>query len=91
MRGAMAFAALRGEIAAFDAWTLGPRFETPMLFLQGDEDLYTPTAEVERYAATLEAPSVRLELIRGGGHSAVFMRAAFLGALNALVRPLASR
>ncbi len=88
-RAAAAFAALRGEIAAFDAWALGPEFEVPMLFLQGDQDLYTPTAEVADYAATLQAPHVELALIAGGGHSAVFMREAFLEALRAHVRPLA--
>jgi pimeloyl-ACP methyl ester carboxylesterase len=88
MRGALAYAALRGEIGAFDAWALGPRFAVPMVFLQGDADLYTPIAEVEAYAAALQAPSVRLELIAGGGHSAVFMRGAFLDALLRWVGPL---
>ena len=84
-RAAMAFAALRDEIAAFDAWSLGLTFEVPMVFLQGDQDLYTPTAEVANYVAVLQAPSVRLELIAGGGHSAVFMRDAFLQALLAWI------
>jgi pimeloyl-ACP methyl ester carboxylesterase len=88
MRAAMAFAALRDEIAAFDAWSLGLTLEVPMVFLQGDQDLYTPTAEVANYVAVLQAPSVRLELIAGGGHSAVFMRDAFLEALLAWIRPL---
>ena len=88
MRGAMAYAALRAEIAAFDAWAMGLEFDVPMVFLQGDLDLYTPTAEVEAYAAALRAPSVRLELVAGGGHSAVFMRDAFLGSLLRHVRPL---
>ena len=87
-RGAAAFAALRSEVAAFDAWALGLRFEVPMVFLQGDQDLYTPTAVVAEYVAALEAPSVRLELVAGGGHSAVFMREAFLAALRGYVRPL---
>jgi pimeloyl-ACP methyl ester carboxylesterase len=59
-----------------------------MVFLQGDEDFYTATAEVADYAAALQAPSVRLELIAGGGHSAVFMREAFLAALRTHVLPL---
>ena len=59
-----------------------------MIFLQGDEDHYTPTAEVAAYAAALQAPEVRLGLIAGGGHSAVFMREAFLAALITHVRPL---
>ncbi len=88
-RGAAAYADLRGEIAAFDAWALGLAFAVPMLFLQGDQDHYTPTAEVADYAAALQAPSVRLEMIEGGGHSAVFMRDAFLNALRRYARPLA--
>jgi pimeloyl-ACP methyl ester carboxylesterase len=87
-RGAAAYAALRGEIAAFDAWRLGVKSAVPMIFLQGDQDRYTPTAEVAGYAAAVQAPSVRLELIEGGGHSAVFMRDAFLDALRQHVRPL---
>lgn len=86
-RGAAAFAALREEIAAFDAWALGPTFAVPMVFLQGDQDTYTPTAVVAGYAAAIEAPSVRLELIEGGGHSAVFMRDAFLDGLRRYIQP----
>src|SRR5262249_37874638 len=88
---AAAFAAyqvMRGEIAASDAWTLGRRFEVPLVFLQGDDDLYTPTPEVEAYAAWVEAPPTKVVLIPGGGHSAVFLRAPFLAALNGHVRPL---
>ena len=83
-----AYQALRGEIAAFDAWTLGRRLEVPLVFLQGDRDLYTPTTEVEAYAAWVEAPVAKVVLIPGGGHSAVFLREPFLVALNGHVRPL---
>ena len=82
--GAAAYAALRAEIAVFDAWALGLRFETPILFLQGEHDLYTPTAEVAAYATGLSAPDVRLETIAGGGHSAVFLRDAFLARLKVI-------
>jgi len=87
-RGAAAYAALRGEIAAFDASSLGLDYSIPMVILQGDQDLYTPTAEVADYAAALRAPCLRLQLIAGGGHSAVFMREAFLEALRRYVLPL---
>jgi pimeloyl-ACP methyl ester carboxylesterase len=83
-RGAAAYAALRGEIAAFDARALGARFETPLAFVQGEHDLYTATAEVAAWAAGLDAPAVRLEIVSGGGHSAVFLRDAFLKALRAV-------
>jgi len=53
-RGLAAFIALRDEIAAFDAWAApGLRYEVPMVFLQGEADVYTPTAEVSDYAAAL--------------------------------------
>ena len=87
-RALAAYLALRAEIAAFDAWRLGTRFEVPMVFLQGSEDLYTPTAEVSRYASEISAPAVRMAIIEGGGHSAAFMRDAFLRALKEQVRPL---
>jgi pimeloyl-ACP methyl ester carboxylesterase len=73
-----AYLALRGEIAAFDAWSLGAGFETPLVFLQGDLDHYTPTAEVCAYARHVTAPAVRVVSVPGGGHSAVFMRDPFL-------------
>jgi hypothetical protein len=83
-----AYQALRGEIAAFDAWALGRRYDAPLIFLQGEEDLYTPTPDVEAFAAWVEAPAKHVALICGGGHSAVFLRAPFLAALNGHVRPV---
>ena len=81
-RAMAAYLALRDEIAAFDALALGASFETPMLFLQGDLDHYTPGAEVAAYAAAVTAPSVKLVDVPGGGHSAVFMREPFLALLK---------
>jgi proline iminopeptidase len=87
-RGLAAYLALRDEIHAFDAWTLGLHYEVPMIFLQGDQDLYTPTEEVAALERDLAAPAKALALIEGGGHSAVFLRERFLAALRAHVRPL---
>ncbi len=81
---------LRGEIVAFDSRRLGMRFEVPMVFLQGDQDVFTVTSEVQAYAAEISAPSVAFDLIRGGGHSAVFMREPFLDLLRRRVLPLAA-
>ena len=81
-RGLRAYLAVRDEIAAFDAWSLGLSFEVPMLFLQGDADHYTPTAEVAAYAAAITAPTAEVVTVPGGGHSAVFMREAFLELLT---------
>lgn len=81
---------LRGEIVAFDSRRLGMRFEVPMVFLQGDQDVFTVTSEVQAYAAEISAPSVAFDLIRGAGHSAVFMREPFLDLLRRRVLPLAA-
>jgi proline iminopeptidase len=81
-RALAAYAALRPEIVSFDARELGGRFRTPMIFLQGDADIYSVTSEVEAYAAEIEAPSKALRLIEGGGHSAFFLRDSFLAALR---------
>ena len=87
-RGLAAYLALRDEIAAFDAWALGPAFEVPLIFLQGDLDHYTPTAEVAAYVAGLAAPAARLVDVPGGGHSAVFLRETFLTLLRQEVLPV---
>jgi pimeloyl-ACP methyl ester carboxylesterase len=81
-RAMAAFTALRAEIAGFDAWALRPRFDVPLFFLQGDLDHYTPTAEVTAFAAQVEAPSVEVVVVPGGGHSAVFMRDTVLQILQ---------
>ncbi|HEY9217029.1 MAG TPA: alpha/beta hydrolase, partial [Phenylobacterium sp.] len=47
-------------------------FEIPVLFIQGDEDIQTPTELVHDYLAAIHAPAKRLVLIPGGGHMAVF-------------------
>lgn len=85
-----AFAALKPELAAFDAEALGLEFEVPMLFFQGARDAHTPAAEVEAYAAKLAAPLVRYVPLDDAGHSAIFMAERMLGLLDAHVRPLAA-
>ncbi|HEY0784176.1 MAG TPA: hypothetical protein VGE98_17085, partial [Thermoanaerobaculia bacterium] len=45
-----AYIQLRDELAAFDAYRLGLDFAVPMLFLQGELDVYTATSEVVDYA-----------------------------------------
>ena len=86
-RGLKGYLALRDEIAAFDAATLGHTFQVPMLFLQGDRDLYTPTSEVVAYAAAIDAPVAEVINVPGGGHAAVFLRELFLALLKRHVLP----
>lgn len=60
------------EYMAYDARTLGTRFEVPFVLLQGGSDVLTITALAEEYFATVEAPSKHLALIDGAGHFAAF-------------------
>lgn len=87
--GLAAFAALKPELAAFDALELGCDYRVPMVFLQGAQDAHTPAVEVAAYAAALSAPSVHLELIEAGGHMSIFLVAEMKALLEAYVRPLA--
>lgn len=89
-RALAGYLALRDEIAACDAWALGLAFEVPILFLQGELDRYTPTAEVAAYAAAITAPAAKVVDVAGGGHSAVFLREAFLALLQRHALPHAS-
>ena len=81
-RSFAAYIALRDDLMAFDARKLSPRFAVPMFFVQGAGDLYSVTAEVQRYAAEIEAPLVEVVTIDGAGHSVMFLRAEFLAALE---------
>jgi len=87
----VAYEKLRGDIFAFDAYQLGISFDVPMFFLQGDRDAYTVTAEVEAYAAKIQAPKKLFVTVPGGGHSAFFLRDVFLGLLTSHVRQVANR
>jgi pimeloyl-ACP methyl ester carboxylesterase len=88
-RGLAAYLALRAEIAAFDAWALGLTFESPLIFLQGELDHYTPTVEVAAYAAAIAAPTAKVVEVAGGGHSTVFLREPFLALLQQHAMPIA--
>jgi pimeloyl-ACP methyl ester carboxylesterase len=72
-RALAAYALLRDELKAFDARALGTEFQIPMLFVQGDLDVYSVTSVVMDYAAAITAPRKATALIEGGGHSCVFM------------------
>jgi proline iminopeptidase len=81
-----AYAALRDDLKGFDARRLGSAFEVPILFVQGDLDRFSVTAEVQAYAAEISAPRKAVALIEGGGHSCVFMTGPFLDAMRGLLR-----
>ncbi|HET8842307.1 MAG TPA: alpha/beta hydrolase [Ktedonobacteraceae bacterium] len=62
------------EYMAFDARSLGTKFELPFFIFQGDFDVQTPTALAEAYFATIEAPTKELVLLKDGGHMALLTR-----------------
>ena len=87
MRSFAAYTALRPELIGFDARRLGTAFSVPMYFIQGVDDLFTVTREVERYAAELTAPHVEVLRVADAGHSAVLIRAETRALLARHVRP----
>jgi pimeloyl-ACP methyl ester carboxylesterase len=75
---------------AFDARGLGDRFSVPIVVIQGESDVMTPTPLVRAWCDGLQAPSKQIALIPGGGHLTMFTRPdEFLAALETEVRPLA--
>jgi len=88
-RAMAVYAATRSQIAAFDARSLGVEFHVPMFMFQGDQDMYTPTVDVDAFLADIRAPAKMRVLVQGGGHSAVFLRTEFLQLLMRHVRAAA--
>jgi pimeloyl-ACP methyl ester carboxylesterase len=86
-RALAAYTALRPEIVAFDAFALARDFAVPMFFVQGTDDLFTVTSEVERYAGWIKAPHVELLRIPGAGHGAALLTDELKARLVERVRP----
>jgi pimeloyl-ACP methyl ester carboxylesterase len=81
-----------GDVARFNARSLGLSFAVSMFVFEGDQDILTPPAPTQRWLDQLQAPRKALVLLKGGGHDAVFsMPDAFLAELDARVRPVAVR
>jgi pimeloyl-ACP methyl ester carboxylesterase len=87
-RSFAAYAALRAEIVSFDARRLGLEFAVPMLFLQGADDVFTVSSEVQAYAAELVAPHVAYVSIAEAGHAALLLRHELRALLERHVRPM---
>jgi proline iminopeptidase len=81
-RAMAAYGLLRAELKAFDARRLGARYEVPIQFIQGAQDVYSVTSEVLAYAAEIIAPRTAVAVIEGGGHSCFFLREAFCAHLR---------
>lgn len=76
---------LYDALMGYDIHHLGTRFEVPMIYLQGADDIQTPTVLVEEYVAEIEAPRKSLVLLGdGAGHMAIVTHLE--GFLAALVR-----
>jgi pimeloyl-ACP methyl ester carboxylesterase len=58
-----------------------------MLFLQGADDVFTVSSEVERYAGEIVAPSVEYVPIEGAGHAALLLADDLHTALSRHVLP----
>ena len=76
---------LYDALMAYDIRHLGTRFEVPMIYLQGKDDIQTPTALVEAYFTEIEAPRKALVLLGdGAAHMAIVTHVE--GFMEALVR-----
>ncbi len=81
---------LYAEFMGYDMTRSGTIFEVPMFFIQGADDIQTPTELVQEVFPSLTAPRKELVLVPGGGHSVVFaLSTKFLEVLVSRVRPLA--
>ena len=73
----------------YDAVARGTRFEIPMIFIQGSEDLFAPTELVAAFLDKITAPVKELAVIPGGGHNSFYgFSVLFLHELVTRVRPL---
>jgi pimeloyl-ACP methyl ester carboxylesterase len=82
--------ALVPQIYPWRAVRLGRDFQVPMVFVQGTDDILTPTPIVKAYADWITAPSKTFILVPGGGHSASITSQDFvLQHLLTTARPLA--
>jgi len=84
-------AALFDELGAFDAHAIAPRLEVPVVLVHGADDIVNPAICVQRWYASLEAPSKDLVLLEDTGHLAAFTRPdRFAGILDRVVSRLAA-
>lgn len=61
-----------------------PAIPIPVLIIQGDEDIQTPTSLAAAYFEKLQAPAKRWVALPGGGHNAILLMSdRFLEALKA--------
>jgi pimeloyl-ACP methyl ester carboxylesterase len=61
-----------GPLMQIDFASTALRFRIPMIFIQGEDDIITPTSIVAEYERRLSAPKKALIRLPEGGHNAVF-------------------
>ena len=67
-------AALFDELGTFDARTVAPRLDVPVVLVHGADDIVNPTACVQRWYDSLEAPAKEMVLFEETGHLAAVTR-----------------
>jgi proline iminopeptidase len=81
---------LMNQVMKYDVTARGTTFQIPMFYIQGAEDLMTPTSLVKDYFARVQAPHKELILVPGAGHQAINVASdRFLREMVARVRPWA--
>jgi len=59
------------ELMSYDAAAAGLRFEVPMVFIQGAEDIQSPTPPIAEFVAQIDAPRKELAILPALGHMAI--------------------
>ncbi len=81
-----------GPMLDADLPMIASRFDIPVFFFQGADDIITPTELAREYFDHLEAPKKEFVQFPDAGHLAVlYARDAFVRELEVRVRPLATR
>jgi pimeloyl-ACP methyl ester carboxylesterase len=81
---------MTAAMLAEDEPMIATRFNLPIVFIQGETDIVTPTVLAREYFDRIEAPKKEFVLLPARGHLAIFnARDDFLNALRAHVRPFA--
>jgi pimeloyl-ACP methyl ester carboxylesterase len=74
----------------YDALARGTKFDVPLFFFEGSDDIQAPAQLVEEFLKQIDAPRKDLVMFPGGGHNAFYyFSTRFLQELNTRVRPLA--
>ena len=77
------------ETWAWDARSLGTKFQMPVFVFQGENDLNTPLATAREYFDEIEAPRKAFEVIPGAGHNTIAFQQELLRLLKLHVAPVA--